>query len=137
MFAWLGEDRFVGYRSAARIWSLDGCTSEVIEFVGVGARPSRQEGILLHPKASIPKAHRTSREGIPVTSATRTLLDLGAVVSPDALAIALESAIRLGLTSHDYLQRQLNAHREASEKGSVEQFVEVVSVRERLTRSLG
>jgi hypothetical protein len=39
----------------------------------------------------------TTRDGIPVTSVARTLLDLGAVIGPQDLAVAVDRAERLGL----------------------------------------
>jgi hypothetical protein len=79
--------------------------------------PSRRPGIVLHEKVEIPRLHRSTREGIPVTSATLTLLDLGAVVSLDALEVALEPAVRMGLTSHVYLERQLDVLRVRGRNG--------------------
>ncbi|MGZ8649599.1 MAG: endonuclease domain-containing protein [Solirubrobacteraceae bacterium] len=59
-------------------------------------RPQR-DGILVH-RQPLPAAHVTVHRGIPVTTPTRTLLDLAAVVSYRALARAFEQAqVRLQL----------------------------------------
>jgi hypothetical protein len=46
---------------------------------------------------------------IPVTTVHRTLIDLGAVVPPDAVELALECALRRKITSVDRLHRGLAA----------------------------
>jgi very-short-patch-repair endonuclease len=48
-------------------------------------------------------------QGLPVTNATRTLCDLGAVVSADIVEMALESALRRGLTTVPRLRWRLGA----------------------------
>lgn len=114
---WLGEPWVAGLRSAARLWKLDDCTSSVLEYLGDAAAPSRQPGVCLHTTNHLPRAHRTSTNGIRLTTPTRTLLDLGAVASLAALEVSLESALRLGLTSVPYLERQLSDHRAPGRRG--------------------
>ena len=111
-----GEGCVAGMRSAARLMNLDDCTSGVVEVVQVG-EPRHRKGVVVHQTQWLPRLHITKVDGIPVTTATRTLLDLGGVVSLHALEVALESAIRMGLTSQEYLQRQLEATRSRGRTG--------------------
>jgi very-short-patch-repair endonuclease len=57
----------------------------------------------LHRSRHITAADRSERFGIPVTSPTRTLIDLAGVVDGETLETALESALRRRLTSPSQL----------------------------------
>ena len=50
-------------------------------------------------------------DGVPVTSPTRTLIDLAAHETPARLAAALDGALRDGLTNEDLLHRRIAALR--------------------------
>lgn len=108
---WLGPTWVASGRSAARIWGLDGCESSYIELTGTSKRPTDAPGLILHRTQFLPHGHRTSRNGIPLTSPARTLLDLGRDLSCDELELALESAIRSRLVTVPYLLRQLDMSR--------------------------
>lgn len=77
----------------------------------MSASRSGHDGIRVHEVQTLDPDNRaqvTRLHGLPVTTAARTLLDLGAVVSPDQLERALESALRRYLVSVPYLARQLD-----------------------------
>ena len=101
---WVGDEGVASHRSAAALWRFDGCPEAELEFTTPkGVRP--QPGLILH-KRLLPPCDVTRTKGIRVTSPTRTLLDLAGVVSDEALEIALDSALRRGLTSLTYLQKR-------------------------------
>lgn len=82
-------------RSAACLWGLDGITtpngSPPVEIaVSMGRRPAGKL-FLVRPFGL---DERSELEGLPVTSVTRTLMDLGQVAGKDVLERALESALR-------------------------------------------
>lgn len=86
---------FASHASAGWIWGLLRYAPEWIDLTA----PARR-----HPKAAIRLHHArlashdcTEREGIPVTSLARTLLDLAAVLSADRLDRLLERAEELQL----------------------------------------
>jgi very-short-patch-repair endonuclease len=112
----MGDEWMATRRTAARLLELDDCRSNVIELVGTTS-PKRRTGVTLHRTGWLPRLHRCRVKGIPATSATRTLLDLGNVVTMDALEIALESAIRLGLTSEKFLEAQLSEYAKQGRRG--------------------
>jgi very-short-patch-repair endonuclease len=114
---WLGDRWVVGLRSAARLWSFDDCRSGALDFVGTRKVNSNRPGVQLHMTKDLPRADRARERGLEATSATRTLLDLGAVLSVAALEVALESALRMGLTSVDYLERRLRHLRRSGRPG--------------------
>jgi very-short-patch-repair endonuclease len=95
---------FAFRRTAAALWALDGVAPGVVELAVAGARPHspafvRVRPVLPHEQASI--------DGLPVTSASRTLLDLGQVLGTEIVERALESALRMGLTRADDLTAAL------------------------------
>jgi very-short-patch-repair endonuclease len=57
--------------------------------------------------STLDAADRTTRKGITTVTVTRALIDLGTVVGDDDLELALESALRLGLTTCGYLEKRL------------------------------
>ena len=54
---------------------------------------------MVHRVRQLPDADIELRANIPVTSVTRTLIDLGSVAGRREVALAMESALRKGLTS--------------------------------------
>lgn len=75
-------------------------------------------GHVIHTSSFIPLIDRTMVDDVPCTSATRTLFDLAPMVDAKRLTIALDSAIRDGLTTDDFLFRQLAARRSRGHKGT-------------------
>lgn len=104
---WLGGASVLSHRSSAALLGLDGFSPGVVEITVPGRRPSERPGIIVHQTLRLAPGDRERRDGIPITSPTRTLVDLGAVVSPDAVEEALESALRQGYTTIEYLEKRL------------------------------
>jgi hypothetical protein len=108
-----GEGAVLSHRSAAAHWGLLQTNQARVD---VTARRGRREvaGIRLHWSRSLAAQDTTAREGIPITSIARTLLDLSATVRPDRVERALAQAERLQLYDHtavdDVLSRS-NGHR--------------------------
>ncbi|HJR45430.1 MAG TPA: DUF559 domain-containing protein [Actinomycetota bacterium] len=93
---WAGDEAAASHRAAARVLGLleDG-PKEVV----MVARKKPVPGVRLHHTDTLPPCDRTIREGIPLTTASRTLIDLGAVCREDTVERCLETALRTGLTS--------------------------------------
>jgi predicted transcriptional regulator of viral defense system len=89
-----GRGAVLSHRSAAGRWGLLRVTSGPID-VTVPGRSSRRNGILPHT-ARVHQHDRTRRDGIPITSVLRTLLDLAVIVSDRELARAVNEAERVG-----------------------------------------
>lgn len=94
---WAGPQAVVSHRAAAALWNLDGCNESPIE-ISVERNLLSRHGIVVH-RAELTQLDRSILDGIPVTSPTRTLGDLSRFLSRDSLEIALEDALRRGLTS--------------------------------------
>jgi hypothetical protein len=91
-----GPGAALSHRSAARLWRLIRSSNAVVEITrstGLRGRP----GIRVH-RASLPADELARVDGILVTSVSRTLLDLAAVLTKRQLERALNEAEVLGLT---------------------------------------
>jgi very-short-patch-repair endonuclease len=92
-----GPDCCVSHRAAARLYGFDGFRAEVVEVIHHQRRDYRDSsGVIVHSTSVLDSCDRTSLGPIPVTTPVRTLIDLGAVVRPDRLEEALDSAERDG-----------------------------------------
>lgn len=83
MAACLGTRGVASHRAAAHLWHLPGFPAGRIEVVVPRGRRVRSAGELVHQSIDLCRLVPVAREGIPVTPLARTVLDLGAVVSPD------------------------------------------------------
>lgn len=121
-----GEGAALGYRSAAAHWGIlrPGLTVEVIRGRSRGRCRARinvdgaETSIPLRARRSrsLPERDIAIREGIPVTSVARTLLNLASGLSPSALERAFLEADRLGvLVDEDLIDcaSRANGHRGA------------------------
>lgn len=102
-----GSGTTASHRSAASLLGLDGVDGEVIE-VSV-PRNRRYGGAIVHRAGDMVMGDTTEVDAIPCTTATRTCVDLGAVVDDDIVERAFECAVRRGLTTPDYALRRARA----------------------------
>jgi very-short-patch-repair endonuclease len=106
---WAGPSAVVSHRAAGVLWTLDGVTARQIEITVPRTVNRRSPIVSVHWSAVVDRVDRTRLDGIPVTSATRTLIDLAGTLSTDALELALEDAFRRGIASPRSLARRLSA----------------------------
>ena len=102
---WAGTGAAASHVSAAAVWELDGIAPRATEILVAARKRSPPQGIVVH-EASAPFAIQR-RAAIPVTSATKTLIDLASVLPVERLEIALEDALRRRLTSVVGMQRAI------------------------------
>jgi very-short-patch-repair endonuclease len=93
-----GSDAVLSHRSAAELWALLPLVAGVshVTFSSAAGRKKRQ-GIRVHRSRTLGPGDRTLRQNIPVTTPTRTLLDLARDVCPAELARARRQAEFRGL----------------------------------------
>jgi very-short-patch-repair endonuclease len=103
----LGREAALYGPAAARWWGLDGFDDDRIDFVVPRIRRSLDPAVRLHTTKQWEGKDLLFHDGVRVTSATRTVIDLAASESPRALESAIDSAIRLRLTSTPTLSRRL------------------------------
>jgi hypothetical protein len=96
---WAGPNTVLSHRTAGALWGLDGVAAERPEITVAGTRHPRSSAIAVHRTEAFDRPDRARREGLPVTSPTRTIIDLAAVLDAAALRIAFESARRERLTT--------------------------------------
>jgi REase_MTES_1575 len=92
------------HRTAAVLWLLDGVAPGGVELTTRGSLRSRRAWLRVHQSAFFVIQRR---DGIPVTTVARTLIDVGGVVAPNVLELALEDALRRRLTTLARLQLAL------------------------------
>lgn len=92
-----GPTALLSHRDAAALWGLTRPGSHAGTDVTTARRCRRRPGIALHRSRRVHPEDRAGRDGIPVTSVARTLLDVAEVVPPWRLERAIEEADRHGL----------------------------------------
>jgi very-short-patch-repair endonuclease len=95
-----GDGALLSHRSAAVMWAMVGMTPSRIDVTVPGRRSNGRRkgprGIAIHRPRTLEERDCTRRWGIGVTTPTRTLVDLGSVLSPTQLERAFEEAEGLG-----------------------------------------
>ena len=107
-----GGEAFVSGPSAAALHGFDGFRLRPPFHVMVlRGRNVQRAHHHVHTTIELPLIDRASVSGLRALSATRTLIDLARFVGPSALTAALDSALRDGLTSEEFLHRRIVAVR--------------------------
>jgi very-short-patch-repair endonuclease len=94
-----GDGAAASHRSAAALWQLRGFEPGVVEITVNRARRLRRPGIVEHAALMLPTIDVARVDAIPVTTPTRTILDLAAIAPRDAVEEALDDALRRKLTT--------------------------------------
>lgn len=79
------------HRAAASVWGAELGPTPPIEVLVGGTRHPELRGVLVHRTSTLDPADISRRHGIPVTNPLRTLVDLGAVATPEQVELALDS----------------------------------------------
>jgi len=77
----------------------------------------KRVGHFMHTTTRLELIDRAWAQGVPVLSPSRTLLHLGASEPQERLTVALDSALRDGLTSEDFVHRRIAALRTSGRDG--------------------
>lgn len=97
---WAGGFRaYASHRSAAALWRLAGGRRNLIEVTCPRWRRARHDGLVVHETKADARIDVVDRDGIPVTTPSRTLLDLGAVCGRRTVELAFESALHRDLVT--------------------------------------
>jgi len=115
----IGGDCWAAGATAAALHPFDGFEL-VVPFHVLVQRDRRITRVhhVVHSTIELPLIDRATVDGLAVTSATRTLIDLAPTVDARRLTVAVDSALRDGLTSDDFLHRRVNALRNRGRKGT-------------------
>ncbi len=94
--------------TAAALKGFDGYElSTPFQLVVPYNRAPHRVDVVVHRMKTFNKLDVDSVHGIPCLSATRTLIEIARTESPKRLTAALDSAIRDGLTTEDFLHRRM------------------------------
>jgi very-short-patch-repair endonuclease len=74
-------------------------------------RSRRLDGVRSHRRRQLGHTELTQREGIPVTTPARTLIDLATLLQPSQLEEAVNAADKLGLVDPEQLRREVDHRR--------------------------
>lgn len=95
---WLGEGAAISHGSAAAIWAMPGFPAGTVELSTTSARQSR-DGIIVHRVKELARHDVGRRGALPVTSPTRTLIDLSAKADPEPFEVAFHYCLCRQITS--------------------------------------
>jgi very-short-patch-repair endonuclease len=90
-----GEDAVLSHRSAGDLWGIRPHKLFPIDLSVTTKGRARHDGLRVHRRSTLPPADRTHRHGIPVTTPTRTLIDLATLLTPAQLEAAINEADKL------------------------------------------
>jgi very-short-patch-repair endonuclease len=109
-----GPEAFLSHQTAAQLWRLRYQAGHSHRLhrdwaptihVSVPTRVFRHRGGIRLHRRLVSGAEITRRDGIPVTTPTRTLIDLAVLLNPEALEAAVNEADKLGLVDTERLRQ--------------------------------
>lgn len=100
-------DAVVSHESAARLHGLDGLKLPRTTVSVPVRRSNRFPGVIVHQVTDLMPEHVRQMFLLPVTSITRTIIDLAAVLPPKLLAQCLDQAVRMKLTTYETVAEML------------------------------
>jgi hypothetical protein len=104
----IGEPSWATGPTAAAIHGFDGFSLRRPFHVTVSRdRNVRRLGVVVHTTLYLPAIDREARDGLAITSPTRTIIDLAGYETSGRLAAAMDSAFRDGLSNEDLLHRRI------------------------------
>jgi very-short-patch-repair endonuclease len=103
---WAGPEAVASHRTAAALLDLPGFKPGIIEITT--SRRLAAKGVVVHRCRMNARIDTTTFNGIPITAAHRTIIDLCAVSSPDRVERALDAVLVRGLGEVGFMWRQLN-----------------------------
>lgn len=104
---WARQRAVISHEAAGALWNLDGCPVGRVVLLTTEPLESPSEGIRVHRSSLLGPHHVTRRDGLALTTPTRTLLDLAGVLEEEDLEAALDCALRRGSTSLRRLDSEL------------------------------
>jgi very-short-patch-repair endonuclease len=88
-----GKDAVASHRTAARLWGLTDHSNDAVEIMVPPNRRPRLRRVVVHRSGDLVSDQITVRRRIPVTNPLRTMVDLGAVLSAEAVEDALDAGL--------------------------------------------
>ncbi|MFL5822324.1 MAG: DUF559 domain-containing protein [Solirubrobacteraceae bacterium] len=102
-----GDGSVLSHATAAHLWGLRETAPGTLDVTVVGRRCRSRPGIRSHEVAQLHSRDARQRNGLPLTSPSRTLIDLAAHVGPDELERLVSEARAQGLVRAGELEAAL------------------------------
>jgi very-short-patch-repair endonuclease len=115
---WLGENGFLSHETAAMLWRFPEITTEQVHVTFRNRQHRPQPWVKIHSTQSVERHDVTQIGPFPVTTATRTLLDLAAHVPEETLEVCVDAALLRGVTRFRRLERALKESGGKGRKGT-------------------
>jgi very-short-patch-repair endonuclease len=115
---WAGPDGVASHRSAARQWDLELSAPKRPEVIISARRAVRSPLVVVHRTTTLAPGDIQFHRGLLVTSPARTIIDLAAVLRPEDLEVAFESARRLRLLTVSTVRDRFEVLRGTGRAGS-------------------
>lgn len=91
-----GVETWASHRTAAALWGIPGFPEDHrIDILRPSDGSNERRGAIVHRSTLIPPEHVTVHRGVPVTTPSRTLMDLAATIGDIRLRRAVAEAVRL------------------------------------------
>jgi len=103
-----GPEAVLSHETAAALWRISEEKGRVVHVTVPASRDIRQLSLAAHRRSTVDPADLTVSDGIPVTTAVRTLIDLGTQVTARELEAAVNQADKLDLVDPEALRRQIS-----------------------------
>lgn len=118
LIARIDGPRWAAGTTAAALLGFDGfALAPPFHVVVERGRNVTRIGHVVHTARAMNRLDVGKVDGVPCTSATRTIIDLAATQPPAVLATCIESALRDRLTSEDFVHRRLVELRRRGRRG--------------------
>lgn len=114
----IGDPVFVSHRTAAALLGIDGFSlSPPFDVTVPRGRNIGRVDHLVHTTTRLDQIDREMWKGFAVTSPSRTLIDLSGYASIDQLHAAIDSTLRDGLTTEQFLHQRIHDLRSKGRHG--------------------
>ena len=115
---WGGAFALVSHSTAARLWEFEGVRSRKVEIWVPTSRNIRSEDVEVHRGMRLDRADRAMLRWIPITTPTRTLIDVAGRLEDHRLEWLMEDLFRRGVVKPDRLGARLAALRRSGRPGA-------------------
>jgi len=105
--ACLASPAVASHRAAGALWRGPDLEQTILEVTALRHRRRSTQSVVWHESYFLDDRDVTEIDGVPVTSATRTVLDLAAVVAEEHLIRVTDDMLRRSLTSIEKLGKEL------------------------------
>lgn len=131
-----GDGAVLSHVSAAALWDLRSSSSSAVHVtVPSGAGRARRPGIAVQRSRGLRDDEVTVREGIPVATVARTLLDVAGMLAPGPLERAVERSVFLALFDLTAVEAMLVRHPNRKGAGTLSAIVANLHADPQATRS--